>query len=295
MNHTAATREHLLASFVVLILLPQIQAAEPEHRPGAVGWASKSTLHARSKMFGVAKPQEAATLRFLIPGTIAKRHVNEGQNVKRNDLLVSLDDRMALARLRIAETAANRSGDLEHAATQLKFGEKQLVRVEALFARNAVSELELEEQRSIVARARAVHKSQREALALAECQFALAEEQHRSMTLFAPFDGVVTQIHQNVGASIEPSVAIISIANLRTLQVEMHTPVTLFGKIRPGDRLSLAADKPVSSTIEATVLTVSPIINSASETFRAVLEIDNRDKQLPAGFSVVISDFAVGD
>ena len=243
-----------------------------------------------SRLFGVVKPQQSATLRFLIPGTISELHVAEGQSVKRDDPLVSLDDRLALARLRIAETAANRSGELEHAATQLEFGEKQLARVEALFVRKAVSELELEEQRSTVARARAVHKSQLEAQALATCQFALAEEQHRSMTLFSPFDGVVTQIHENIGASIEPGTTIISVANLQTLQVEMHTPVSMYGRMKAGDQLLLDAEKPVSKTIEATVLTVSPIINSASETFRVVVQINNTDERLPAGFSVVLRD-----
>ena len=71
----------------------------------------------------------------------------------------------------------------------------------------------------------------------------------------------------------------------------MHTPLNFYGAIRPGDKLSLDAEKPVSRSIEATVLTVSPVINSASQTFRAVLEIDNRDRRLAAGFSVVINDF----
>jgi RND family efflux transporter MFP subunit len=225
--------------------------------PG-VSRARSSTL--QSRLHGIARPKLSATLRFLVPGTIATVHVVEGQAVHEGQPLVSLDDRLARARLRLAEISASRSGELEYAAVQLKFGEKQLSRLEYLLKRSAVSEREVEEQRALVERGRAVHKTQLEELQLAASSEVLAQEQLRHMTVFAPFDGIITELHEKLGVSVDPNTPVVSLANLARLQVEMHTPVTLYGVMRAGDSVMLAAGQPVNSQVPANVVSTSPII-----------------------------------
>ena len=117
----------------------------------------------------------------------------------------------------------------------------------------------------------------------------LAEEEFRRMTIYAPFDGVITQLHEKLGAAVDPTVPVVSIANLETLEIEMHTPVDLYGTLRPGGIVELVASAPVNKVISAEVLSTSPVINSASRTFRCVLRIENSARKLPAGFSVSLA------
>lgn len=258
--------------------LPDAASGHPE--------VARRSLTTRSRLRGVAKPKLSATLRFLVAGTISELHVSEGDPVREGQPLVTLDDRLARARLRLAEISARRVGELQHAEVQLKFGERQLSRLENLHARNAVSELELEEQRALVQRARAVHKTQLEALELAGGNKEFAEQQLRHMTLFAPFDGIVTQLHQKLGAPVDTTTPVISVANLKTLQVEMHTPIDRYGRLLVGHQVNVRAGAPVNALLPASVVTVSPMINAASSTFRCRLEIRNDEGQLPAGFAV---------
>jgi RND family efflux transporter MFP subunit len=229
-----------------------------------------------------------AALRSIIPGTIANVHVKEGQTVKAGEVLVTLDDRLARARLRVAEIEAARTGELQRASAQLHLAQRQLERLESAYKRQAISDFELEEQRALVDQARASHTAQLEAKQLAEGKRMLAEEEFRRMTIYAPFDGVITQLHEKLGAAVDSSVPVVSIANLETLEIEMHTPVDLYGTLHPGGKVELLASAPINDVISAEVLSTSPIINSASRTFRCVLRIENSTRKLPAGFSVTL-------
>ena len=71
--------------------------------------------------------------------------------------------------------------------------------------------------------------------------------------------------------------------------MEMHLPSRLFGAVSCGDSIELRAGRPVSKVLTASVDAVSPMINSASDTFRCLLSTTNSDPGFPAGFSVVLN------
>ncbi len=98
------------------------------------------------------------------------------------------------------------------------------------------------------------------------------------------------QVHQKAGYGVDPSVPLITIANLETLEVEMYLPMDRFGSLQVGNRVKVQAAAPVDQELTACVRSVSPVIDSASNTFRCVLLIDNHESQLPVGFSVVLTD-----
>jgi multidrug efflux pump subunit AcrA (membrane-fusion protein) len=101
-------------------------------------------------------------------------------------------------------------------------------------------------------------------------------------------DGLIVQIHQKAGATVDCTLPIVTIASLETLEVELYVPVQRYCTLKPGGQASLISSAPVNRDIAATVRSVSPVIDSASNTFRCVLIINNTDRKLPAGFSVVL-------
>jgi len=153
----------------------------------------------------------------------------------------------------------------------------------------AGANFELEEAEGIRDRAVAAVAQQRDILKAAEANRQLADAQLSQYTIVAPFDGVVTELHRKSGA-VDPSQLIVSMANLNSLEVEMHLPSRIFGTIQQGQGITLRAGIPISKRLDGKVVSVSPIINSASNTFRCLLQIDNGKKSLPAGFSVVLND-----
>ncbi|MEZ6127308.1 MAG: efflux RND transporter periplasmic adaptor subunit [Planctomycetaceae bacterium] len=252
--------------------------------------ADDTSIYNISDQFhGVARPAQMAELPSLVPGTITEIHIKEGQFVKKGTPLVTLDDRVPRARLAAATVEANLTGALRRAQVDQKLAQSRLNRLRSALHRGAGANFELEEAEGILEQAMAAVEQQQDELKAAEANRQLAEAQLSQYTISAPFDGIVTEIHRKSGA-IDPSQVIVTVANLDSLEVEMHLPSRLVGKVQPGQSVALKASAPISNVVNSSVLSVSPIINSASDTFRCLLKIENPQTKLPAGFSVVLDD-----
>ena len=74
----------------------------------------------------------------------------------------------------------------------------------------------------------------------------------------------------------------------------MHLPSRMYGQVRTGQTLPLLAGTPIGGNLNGKVMSTSPVINSASNTFRCVVDIENPQTRLPAGFSVIVSQQSNG-
>jgi RND family efflux transporter MFP subunit len=249
---------------------------------------SDSAFSLGDQLHGIARPSQMADLPSLVPGTIEQIHIHEGQLVKKGDPLVTLDDRVPKARLAAATVEANLTGALLRAQVDAKMATSRLNRLSLALRQGAGARFELEEAVGVRDQAQAAVQHQQDLLKAAEANRQLAEAQLLQYTISAPFDGVITEIHQKSG-TVDPTQVVISLANLETLEVEMHLPSRLYGTFRAEQSVPLRAAAPVSNVIDASVVSVSPIINSASDTFRCLLQINNNQQHLPAGFSVVLN------
>ena len=249
-----------------------------------------SILQIRSQLHGVARPLQNAVLASLVPGRIVTIHVAEGRRVSAGDPLVSLDDRLAQAQVEASRREASQVAMLERAELAYQQSERRLSRLEQAALQNATAAFEIEDARSLKEQSRAERDAAKESIAVAQANLTMAEEQLRRNTIYAPFDGVIVQIHQKQGAAVDGSLPVVTLASLDTLEVEMYVPSDQFGSIRNGSTIRLSAGAPVNSELSAKVCSVSPVIDSASNTFRCVLQIDNTTAGLPAGFSVVLTN-----
>jgi multidrug efflux pump subunit AcrA (membrane-fusion protein) len=62
-------------------------------------------------------------------------------------------------------------------------------------------------------------------------------------------------------------------------------PVDLYRQIETGMTARVFPEQPIGGELEAVVITVDPVVDAASGTFRVRLELDNSDNQIPAGIS----------
>lgn len=252
---------------------------------------SSSMFDIQDQMQGVVKPAQSADLPSLVPGIIRVVHVREGEFVRKGTPLMTLDDRVPQARLKAATVEANLTGALRRTEVDVRIAESRLSRLRTAVSDGAGAQFELIEAEGALDQAKAAMEQQRDILKAADAGRELAEAQLSQYTISAPFDGLITEIHRTSGA-VDPSNPVISMANLSTLEVEMHIPSSMYGTIRQGEIISLKAGVPVSQVIHGAVISVSPVINSASNTFRCLLQIDNPQTHLPAGFTVMLNHSA---
>ena len=79
---------------------------------------------------------------------------------------------------------------------------------------------------------------------------------------------------------------ILILADLDPLEAQLNLPVQMYGKLTVGETYTLVADDLIGGELKGRLKTISPIIDTASQTFRCVFSIPNPGLRLPAGFTV---------
>jgi RND family efflux transporter MFP subunit len=235
---------------------------------------------------GIAQPSRRAVLSAPHEGILMEILVTEGDSVESGDVLARMDNRVAQAEVRLAETIRDRTAAISRARYELELAENVLNRLTAANTQLAVSELEIDQARSRRDQAEAVLAQAEEQAVEARFQLELAQARLESHNLRAPFPGIVVRIDGRAGESVTESDDLIVLANLQTLRAEVYLPTQWFGRLHVGDHCQLAAGLPVERRLPATVVTCEPLIDSGTQTFRCAFEVDNSALQLPAGFAV---------
>ena len=108
-----------------------------------------------------------------------------------------------------------------------------------------------------------------------------AEERLKLRTILSPINGVVVKRHFSGGEYVSEE-AILTIAQIDPLRVEVAVPVMVYGKIKVGMIGRVTWEAPLVGNHPATVTIVDPVVDAASGTIGVRLELPNPGHRLPA-------------
>lgn len=148
-------------------------------------------------------------LSFKRPGQLQQLLVREGEQVKKGQLIAELNNTDARLRVR------DRQATFDLAQTQFQ-------RFATLSQRNVIPRAELDVQRAARDSAQAALK--------------IAQEEMSFMTLTAPFDGIIAQVHMRNFQVVAPGQAVVTLSSLDTLDVVFSIPESLFSNIDISNR-----------------------------------------------------------
>lgn len=244
---------------------------------------------------GVAEPVRVAVVRAEVSGTLlVGGRVEEGQRLEAGSAIARQDDReqaelLALATMEAADELPIRRA--QETIKELEVRYEQAVELKERGGgadweiRQAAVQLELAKIDLLIAeREREAARLRREVEAARLAKY----------TLRAPFAGRVMKHEANAGASVAAGDPVAVFAALDRLRVELYLPVRRYGQMRVGEIYEVEAEAPVGRRLEAELAWVDPMIDPASQTFRCVLKIDNKDEALPAGFLVWLPEGGEG-
>ncbi len=235
---------------------------------------------------GIAKPIQRVTMSAPVQGGLVELVVAGGDQVKKDQILAVMDNRVALAAVRAAEVAANRTAAIEHSRHALGLARSLFERHLKLKELEAGSEFELEQAKTQLDQAQASLASALEEQLQAKRNLGLEKARLESHNLRAPFNGRVLLVDSTVGTTLTPADKFLTLVNLDLLEAEMFLPLELFGQLESGETYELKALDPINRTVKAELVFVSPTIDPATRTFRCLFKINNQDRKLPAGFGV---------
>lgn len=233
------------------------------------------------EFIGVVTSRHSSTISALVPGPVMKLNIHSGQMVKSGDLVIQLDDSDLRNKLAEAESneksarmAAGAYGASASAASQTVAAESHLNRLGGS-SRMALNNARAELAKINAEGASAVAKAQAARSELQQAEANLARTQ-----IFAPLDGIVTNIKAHVGDAVQIGAPLARVFDPSNLIVRFSVPKEHRGKIKVGQRVELSLDDE-ERVVRATVSNISgaqePPINFT------VVEADIDDAQLTKG------------
>ncbi len=240
---------------------------------------------------GLVKPSHQVTLSAPLDAIVQTIPVDEGERVEAQAEVARMDDQLQVVRVMSARLQAESEAALREAELVLAESQIMLDRATQAATKDAASEWEVRRSKLQRDQAQAGLDDTKDKIEVAKVNLVLEEELLKKYRLNAPFAGIVLRVHTEEGATLQRGGEIITLVQLDPLEAEFYIPIDLDGQLAVGQSVDLRVDAAIAAarsipTVNATVKSIDPVVDSASRTFRAVLTIPNPGTRLPAGISV---------
>jgi len=119
----------------------------------------------------------------------------------------------------------------------------------------------------------------------AEVGLEIAEQQLQDSALLSPFAGIVADKAVNEGEMVSPlsPLTILHIVAIDTVKIECAIPEREMSRVQIGSEATIEADAYPGERFPGQISVISPVVNPASRTFTATIEIPNADHRLKPG------------
>lgn len=190
---------------------------------------------------------ENAALYAEAPGTVKKIHVVEGQNVKKGDVIISLD-------------AGQLESGIKELQTGLELATKVYNKQKTLWDKKIGSEIQFLEA-----------KNNKESL---EQKLVTMQEQLDMYRIRAPFNGVVDEIMPKVGEAAAPGYPVARVMNLGKVFLEADVSERYIQTVKANGYVEVKFPS-LDESVKAKVTRVGNYINPANRTFKVKVEFNN--------------------
>ncbi len=253
----------------------------------ATGGGSASGAGISASGYVVARTK--ASVSAKVPGRLAYLGVSEGSVVRRGEVIARLENddyRAAVnaARARVQQLV------IEHEQAG-----RDVERATRLHAQKLLSDAELENQS---ARLRSLGAQ----VDAARAQLEVARASFENTIVLSPFDGTVLRKDAEVGEFVAPSTAgggltrsaIATMADLRTLEVEVDVNEAYIARIRNGQSSRITLDAYPDTSFAGRVRQVVPTADRQKATVQVKVAILDRDPRILPEMGAKV-EFASGD
>jgi membrane fusion protein (multidrug efflux system) len=181
---------------------------------------------------------------------------NDGQRVKKGQLLVQFDDQLQAAQL--MQTKA-----------ELSIAQANHTRNQELVAQNFISKRSLDESDA--------------ALQVAQAKLSLAQVTLQRLKVVAPFDGIVGLRQVNAGDYLKDGADMVNLEDIDAVLLDFRLAERFQAKIKPGQKAEVNFDALPGRKFTAVVQAIDPLIDANGRSVGVRACIDNRQMQLRPG------------
>ena len=231
------------------------------------------------------EPAQVVEIRPSVDGIIAHVGAQRGDLIRRGQPLLELQSAAERAAVDSARYRSKMEGQIASARNRIDYATKKLERLVDLQRDNFSTPQARDEAEAEKRLAESELQSATEGRALAVIELQRAQEQLALRSVSAPFNGVVVDRFLNPGDLAESGSGrkpVLKVAQIDPMRADVALPAALFGQVRVGTRASVVAAVGGARFV-ATVRNVDRVIDAASSTFVARLELPNPQSAIPGG------------
>jgi cobalt-zinc-cadmium efflux system membrane fusion protein len=245
--------------------------------------ASTSSSALAAQTFGcLIEPYHVAEVGAQVVGIIESIKVERGESVKKGQVIAILKSGVERASVGAANTRAKANANVNASKANYEFDQSRLERSKYLLGKKFISQQAVDQIKTETEISHQKYMQAIEQQKHAKNELNIAAAQLSQRRIRSPFDGIVTDRYISTGERVEDK-AIVRIAQINRLRVQVVIPVSYFGKIKINASVAITPEFPNAPTVSGQVSLIDKVIDAASNTFRVQLELDNADLALPAG------------
>ena len=221
-------------------------------------------------MSGSLAPDQEATVRAEVSGTVLQTFVDQGTRVGVGTVLARLDDtaiRDMYLSARSGVTAAQTAADA---------AARNLERAQKLIAAGAIADRDVET-------ARTQNVAAQSQLADAKARFASAEKQLDKTTIKSPIAGVVSVRSVSAGDLASPGAALFTIVDPSSMRLEGSVPSEQLSSVRLGMPVNFTVQGYPDRTFTGRITRINPVADPATRQVRILASIPNTGNTLVGG------------
>jgi HlyD family secretion protein len=220
---------------------------------------------------GKIEPYTLVKMSATVPGKIVYLGVKEGQRVRRNEVLLRLDDTQYEADLKRAVAALSAAQSRSRQARfNLERAQQTLDRRRALAQKNLVSPDEMEQVETAYKVAQSEYQAALDAINEARAARATSQDYVDKTVFRAPFDGVVSQLNVEAGENVitgtmnNPGTQILAVADTSRMIVRAQVDETDVVDVKVGQTVKIRVDAMPDSLFRGQVIEVGNTAKSAA-------------------------------
>ena len=216
---------------------------------------ARESIPARLFVVGTVDSEEKIHLSARIPAYINEVLVSSGDEVKKGQVLVTLDDREFREQLAAGEA-------------QLKQAETEFQRTKQLFEKNATTDQALTAAESMYNSARAQVDRIKVMLTYAQ--------------ITSPIDGLVTERRIEAGDLANPGQVLLTVYDPKRMRLEAAVPVRLLDRLTLNQDVEVSLERP-AETIQGRITEIVSEVDPGSRTQTVKVRLESEGKGLLPG------------
>jgi len=288
----------ILVAVVLLAVLGGFAYSKRGPQPTEVQIAKvgREDLQAKVSANGKIQAQKKVDISATIPGQITHLAVDEGDEVKKGQFLLQIDqvNTRAMARSNEFSMQALRQ-ELESARSALEQARADYRRADGNFKAGIIPAADMERTRTAVRTAEAAVQASQQRVQQAGATLEGSRDTLAKTTIRSPMDGVVTarRVEEGevavIGIQNSPGTVLLTISDMSVVEAELEVDETSIPNVKLNQEALVRLDAYPNQTFRGTVTEVgsSPLVSAANQAikFKVKVRVNNPPADIKPGLS----------